>query len=661
MTTRRYLVLDYETRSECDLRASGSWEYSKHHSTEILCVAWKLGTRDELRSQPVKTWSPFSPSPYGELTRALGDSSVTIVAHNALFEQVITRNVLSRIVNREWLKSIPVSRWLCTASLARAVALPGNLEGAALALKLPVEKDMDGRRLMLKMSKPRKATKTNAAKWHESPEDLARLIAYCAKDVEVEAELFLTLPPLNDTERKVWELDQKINLRGFTVDRPLVTKALALIAEETEGLRRETDELSFGGLESTNQRAAVLKWLEAEGVYLPDLRAKTVLDAIKEGLVTGAALRMLEIRQAVSKTSTAKYEAFDARSRSDGRCRDNLIYHTASTGRWGGAGVQPQNLPRPSIENTDLAADVVLGSDLELLRLVYGNPMETLASVLRSVIVASPGKELFVADYAAIEARVLFWFARHDAGLRAFREGRDLYKEMAAVIYGVPVESVTKFQRQVGKGAVLGCGYSMGGKKFHATCLNQGIEISPEIADAAVKAYRSTHHPVVKFWSNTERAAVAAVLNPGKRYTVNRVTWFVSGKFLFAELPSKRRLAYYGPRVAYEKTPWDEKRPVLYHYGVDIARKFTEAKTYGGRLVENLIQGAARDFMAQAMLDVERAGYEVILTVHDELVAERETGRGSQEEFERIMAAPPAWALDCPIKVEGYVAKRYRK
>lgn len=691
----RFLILDYETRSEADLKKTGAYEYANHPTTQTLCASWRVGTKAELREQIIskrkwqqenpnaspnenpfaaKIWSPAFPNESDDifgLVKEFLDPETILVAHNAFFEQVITRFVLTRLISTAGLsalahaalKSLPHERWACTASMAAALALPRNLEGACLALNLPIQKDMDGRRLILKYCKPRKPTKNNKAKWHSSASDLRRIMLYCQNDVDAETMLFLSIPALNPTERKVWLLDQKINFRGFEADRELVKTTLNLIDEETKNLNQETGTMTFGELVSTTQRGGVLSWLEAEGVFLPDLRAKTVSDAIKTGLVDGDAKRMLEIRQAISKTSTAKYSAFEIRSRTDGRVRDNLLYHGASTGRWSGSGVQPQNFPRGSIADTTEAAEIVKSGDLSWVRCLYGNPMDVFSSCLRAVIKAPEGKELFCADYAAIEARVLFWVAEHKEGIRAYEENRPMYEEMAQVIYNVKdVKNVTKAQRQVGKQSVLGCGYGMGWKKFLQTCKSFGIEVDEDTAQIAVSAYRSTHWPVQKLWSNLDKAAIAATQNPGKKFRINKTTWWVENKFLWCELPSGRKLAYYGPEVKHELTAWGDKKPTLYHYGVNpLTRKWESSGTYGGRLAENVVQAISRDLMADAMLRIESSGYEIILSVHDELVAERKIGEGKIEEFEKLMAQVPEWAKGCPVRVEGWNGPRYKK
>lgn len=684
---QKYLVLDYETRSEADLKRVGAFEYSVHPSTQVLCVAWRLGTRDDFAAQSgmkgvTKVWSPAFPSPFGELIRSLCDPEITIVAHNALFEQVITANVLSRIIHLPGLKTIPVSRWICTASLAAALALPRKLEHACQAIRLPIQKDMEGNRLVLKYCKPRKPTKTNAAKWHSSADDLRRIMQYCATDVDAEVELFLAVPPLNPFERRLWELDQRMNLSGFKVDRPMVKNALKMIAVETTRLQKEAVEITKGEIASLGQRDKVLAWVAERNTKLPDLRAKTVADALRDGEHWPEVRRLLEIRQVLSKTSTKKYLAAEMRSRHDGRVRDILMYHAASTGRWGGMGFQPHNLPRGTLKtSTDAAAEVIREGDLELVRLLYGEPMEAFSSCLRSTIVPSEGCEFFCTDWNAIEVRKLFWLAKHEAGLQAYREERDLYREQAVPIYKLAAPEDADFtQRDVAKRAVLGCGFGMGWETFQASCALFGNPVDDETAQIAVKAYRETHAPVVKLWGNYERAAIAAVQNRGKRYAINRTVWYVSGDFLYCELPSKRRLAYYGPTIRYERRSkrvkigekagkpvfkrdhWGEPMPKLYHWGVDPkTKKWVNSGTYGGRLTENVVQASARDVMAEAMLRSEASGYRMVITVHDEELAERPIGTGTLEEFEKIAAQVPAWAEGLPLKVGGWKGTRYRK
>jgi DNA polymerase len=456
-----------------------------------------------------------------------------------------------------------------------------------------------------------------------------------------------------------------------------VNRVLGLIEQETEYIDAQTELMSMGAIRSATQRVPVMNWLENLGVFLPNLQKKTVEDALATDLAgetneytkredAEQAKRLLQYRLDISKSSTKKYTAFEERSRTDSRLRDILIYHTASTGRWGGAGVQPQNFPRGSIKDSIQASRLVMREDLEMIRMIYGSPMAVFSSIIRNMIVAPKGQTLDVADYAAIEARVLFWVANHEEGLQAFREDRDLYKEQAMDIYRIKdIDLIDSTKRFLGKSAILGAGYAMGAKKFQATCAQQGEVVSLELADTAIKSYRKKHWPVVKLWGNIEKAAISAVQRPGKKITVNHTSWFLSkDNFLFCELPSGRRIAYATPTVKFEPTPWGEKRPVLYHWGVDpTTKQWVEAKTYGGKLVENVVQAIARDLMAEAMLRIDAVGWSrIVLTVHDELVAERTLfGEGSNEEFCRLMAETPEWAKGLPVKVEGFESARYRK
>lgn len=672
-----YCVLDYETRSRADLRKVGGYEYARHPSTRILCAAWAIGTLDQLLSgdYQVQSWSPaLDPRAPEGLVRALADPSITLVAHNAFFEQVITRFVLAKFARRAELHVIPHERWICTASMARALALPGKLEMACAALGLRVQKDMEGHRLMMKMSKPRKPTKKDPREWHSKRSDLDRLVKYCETDIEAEIALFTSIPMLSPSERRLWLLDQKINLRGFEADRELVKRILKWTGEELARFERETFEITRGVVRSVNQRDATLRWLASEGLTLPDLTAKTVSAAILGGLASGKTLDLLKVRSEASKTSTAKYAAFEARSRTDGRCRDNLVYSAAGTKRWGGAGVQPQNFPRGTIDNTDQAAEILAdpATDLELIRMIYGNPLEVFASCLRAMIRASEGKVLIGGDFAGIELRVLFWIAKHEAGLQAIREGRDLYVEMAAAIFNIDPEKLladykagvpaAKRMRQVGKEVILGAGFQMGGERFLKACVDKAIEMDKETAEIGIKAYRSEHPLVPQLWSNLQKAAHAAVLNPGKKYTINRTSWWVEKKFLFCQLPSGGRIAYYGPSIRMKMMKWGEKRACLYHWGVDSkTKKWKEEGTYGGKLTENIVQATARDLMAGAMVRAEARGVEVILSVHDELLGEVKEGAISVAQFEELMAELPAWAEGLPVKVEGWSGKRYKK
>ncbi len=668
-----YCLLDFETYSEADLKAVGAYEYSVHPTTEVLCFSYRVGTKAELKETEIKTWWPDSAwadepgDVLAEIEEIFADSSILLVAHNAFFDHMIARHVLSR---HTWDTDMetPFERWVCTASLAAALALPRSLEGACDALKLSIRKDMEGNKLTKKWCKPRKPTKKDPSKRHSDKAEFKRLVEYCENDIEAMTELFLTVRPLAHTERKIWCVDQQLNFRGFLVDRPLIETALKMIETEKGNIAKETQELTLGVIESTAQAQALRAYLnDEEGLFLPDLQKETVEEALSSGLASGVAKRLLELRQQASLTSLAKYVTAEQRSRWDGRIRDAFFYWGASTGRWVARGFQPQNLPRGILKNSILAAELIAEGDLDLIRLLYGDPLPVLSSCLRNVVIAAPKHTLDVADYNAIEVRVLFWLAGNEVGLEAFRKGVDLYKLQAASVFNIPVENIEdgSFERFVGKELILGCGFGLGHKRFMESCAKRGREIAVGLAKTAVDTYRRDNPSIPNYWKNIEAAAIGSVLAGScNRYREVRGTrWYMDGDFLWCDLPSGRKLAYYGPEVHYEKTPWGEKKPVLYHMGVDSkTKKWVLQKTWGGTLVENVTQAVARDIVAEAMLRTEARGWKTILTVHDELASERPIKSSlSNAEFCRIMEEVPDWAGGCPIKVKGWEGIRFKK
>ncbi len=659
MTPRPQYVLDYETRSEANLKLVGAYEYARHPSTEILCVAYG-------RVDSVERPEAFAPARskfkgIGDnlaILQILQDPDFDLIASNAFFERMITQFVFGRQYPE--LLNIPISRWHCVAAMASTHALPRDLARQGKILRLPITKNEDGKKLLRAHSIPQRLTKNNPNIWNDDPAGLTKLTDYCIDDVETSRGVWHALPKLIPRERKIWKLNQKINTRGLYVDRPLVQTVSKMVKTEVASLTGRFRELAGGEIQTAGQRAKVLEWCKRNGVGLPNLQAKTVLDQLKKP-TPDAVRELLEIRQSISKTSTAKLGALEVRTRSDSRLHDYLMYHGASTGRDSGAGVQPHNFPRGAIKNMDEACRVLMTGDLEWVRALLGVPMTAFSGALRGMIKASPGHELFCADFNAIEARVLFWLARHTEGLDMFTGGRDPYREMASKIYRVKLKDVTPEQREVGKRAILGCGFGMGWKKFMQTCELFGTPVSVKLAKLAVKTYREEHAPVVRLWYNLERAAILAV-QTRKTYTVNRTKWFVKGRFLYCKLPCGRSIAYCDPSIRFEKTPWGEMRPKLYHWGVDPKTKqWVNSATYGGKLTENVVQGTARDKMKDGELRVEGKGYRMLLSVHDEILAERKKGQGNLKEFETLMASHEKWSENCPVIAKGWQGDRYHK
>lgn len=655
------IFLDFETRSEVDIRKTGAWVYSLHPSTEVLCLAAKyddaevgLVTGEQLREARILRQVHNSP-----LYKLIVNSDELFEAHNAFFEKAIWQNVMMKKYG--W-PEIPEHRWRCSASVAAYHALPRSLGGAGKALGLSTVKDDEGKRVMLQLSKPKPRVGGFISK-EDSPEKFQILYDYCKSDVDAEHALAKKLGGLPERELKIWQLDQKINQRGVHVDREAVNGALKILNEYVAKMLSEVDEISEGAFSSINQRAKVIEWCKENGENMLSYD-KAYVSSMVQKVKNQDVKRILEIRQALGKTSTAKYEAMANSMAPDNRIRDVLMYHGALTGRWSGKLVQFQNLPRGSIKDMDAAVRLIKSGSWRKIELFHGNVMNFMSSAIRGMICAPEGKMLVVSDFAAIEARVLGWMAGCEKMLNQFRNGEDLYKDMASKIYGVPVDQVTSDQRQLGKAAILGAGYGMGPDKFLQTCLSWGIQIDEELARTAIFTYRQTYKEVQKFWYDSEAAAHSAVRSRSS-IKVGKTKWFMKDGFLKCELPSSRMLHYYQPK--FEKNAYKDNFELTY-LAEKMGKSFRTG-TYGGKLVENIVQAVARDLMAEAMLRIEATGkFQVVLSIHDELVAEVDDQpweplwiENHLKEFESLMAETPDWAVGCPVSASGWVGKHYKK
>ena len=686
----RIINLDFETRSACDIKA-GAWRYSRDDSTEVLCFAYRID------GGPIKIWSPFMSDFDGskipdDLRIAIGKGAI-IKAWNSFFEFSIWNNVLSSFPG---FMKLPLSRFMDTAAKAAALALPRNLEDGAKALGLPIEKDMSGRRLMLKMSKPRKAKKDEKKKiledeniialddggflhdihdqkfylWHEEPSDIIRLFEYCKTDVEVESAVASRIEalPWNTSERALWLRDQEINLRGVPIDIDLVGKALGFLSRYFKELTSELIEITGGRVTTAGQRARILKWLEDHDVILEGLTKDHVDEALKDEFLPDNVKRVLEIRKLLGKTSTKKLESMlKCVDHADGRVRGTLLYHGALTGRWSGRLIQPQNFPRGSLKDDEVATafELLNRGGYDNFRKHYPDLLDAISSMLRGFIKAKKGKEFIAADYSSIESRALFWLASEEVGLQVYKTHGKIYEDMAGTIYNKTIDQIGKgsFERQLGKQAVLGCGYGMGGDKFQITCEGYGMDVSKDLAKFTVSAFRAKYPKVVAFWRELENAAVMACKNPGKAYPAGTHIAFKMAKgFLWARLPSGRLLAYYKPRLKTRETPWGEKRMQVTYMGLNSqTRRWERQSTYGGKLCENATQAVARDLMADAIVRLEENNYPVIMTVHDEVVSEVPEGFGTVNEFELILNTLSPWASGLPVESEGWRGRRFKK
>lgn len=640
------LYIDFETRSYCDLTASGSWRYAQDPTTEILCMAYAFSD-----TEPKLVIGSELP----DIVALHIDMGGIVEAHNAMFERALWESIC---VKKYGWPEIKPEQWRCSAALCARWGVPRDLKTAPMALGLQENKDTEGRAIMLQLSKPRK-TKDGLA-YLEDDTKLKKLYDYCLQDVRTERAISHNFTQDFGFEKKVWALDQRINYRGVPVDRQGVENALELLALYAEQLDKEAKEIT-GGI-AVSQRDKLIEWANERSVGLQSLTKEAVADCL-DWVQDKEVRRVLEIRSQY-KTSTAKYQRLLSSMSEGDRIRDAFVYYGALTGRWAGRLVQFQNLPKGSVASDqidDVVASVVK-KDIAKINAHEVAPMLQLSSCIRGMIAAPNGKSLYVADFAAIEARVVSWLANCNLALDQFKKGEDLYVTMAAKIYNVTEAEITKAQRQLGKAAILGAGYGMGHKTFHRTCASWGMEVSEELAQSAIATYRSVYSEIRDLWRHTELAATNAI-RYGKPVTAGKVTWFMHDGNLHCKLPSGRSLTYRKARLRAKETPWGGESYELVYYGSrEKGAKWVEIDTYGGKLVENITQAIARDLLAEAMLRLEDAGYDIVMHVHDEVVCEvPDNSTKSLSEYEAIMAQVPTWAEGMPIDVEGWVGKRFKK
>lgn len=646
------LHLDIETRSEIDLRKVGSYNYSQHHSTEILCLAYAINDGEVqvlTKEQIEKGISPFtSIVNFGDEVRSWTSlDQFQVVAHNSTFEYEIWENILSR---KHDYPKLPPEVFRCTAAKASAMNLPRGLDNCAKAMELDYTKDMLGKQTMLKMCKPRKATKKDNSKWNESPEDFKILHDYCKLDVEVEREIDKVLPDLSPDEQKVFHLDQVINYRGIRVDEKAVAQALDMVDQFTEQAEKKVHELTDGALDGLSRRNATLQWIRTQGVVLKDFTKETVNEALN-GELPSVVHDVLKLRQQLSKTSLAKYNAFKLRTAFSGRLYDTLLFHGSHTGRWSGMGVQPQNFPRCTLNDVQGAFEVLAAKDLTLFESFYPDVLGTLSQMLRGCLIPSKGSEFVGGDQNAIEVRVLFWLAGEKLGLKQFQNDEDLYVAMARKIFDVDV--IDKSKRFVGKQTVLGCGFGMGlnGEKFIATCRKHGVTVPVEVAKRAVRAYRELYRAVVAYWKAIEDAIRLTLRNRGKIVNFGKLRMWVVNDFLYIELPSGRTIHYHQPRL--------EGHVITHKAWSSMKNTYETVRSWGGVFTENVVQAIARDLIVFNMFNAEQMS-DCVLTVHDEILTEVPFDTVTPETFKSLMEEKPVWLAGCPIKATSWRGVRFK-
>jgi DNA polymerase len=650
--------IDFESRSCTQLKGAGVHKYIEDPSTDVLLAAYAFD------DGPVELWRRDEPCP--ERLRAHVAAGGGLVAHNASFEATVWRAVMG--AKYGWPVPHP-EQWDCTAARAAAMGLPRDLAGAAAALGLDVTKDAAGQRLMKKMCEPRHWEPGGRPVWLEDEGSLRQLAQYCMQDVVVERELARRLPPLSDVERRVFLLNCQINARGIHVDLDLVDAASAVVDARLAALDHRICTLTEGRVPTTTQILKLRAWLRENGVDDVEALDKAGLADLQSRADLPETVReVLAVRAEAAKTSTAKLRAYRDYAGSDGRLRDNLLYLGASrTGRFSGKGAQVQNLPRGVVKDVDGAVAAILSGDPDRIASLPHPPLDVVSSCLRPCLTAGPGKRLFAADFSNIEGRVLALLAGEERTLQAFRDfdagtGPDVYKTTAAGIYKVSVADVTSDQRTIGKVATLALGYGSGRGAFQTMAKAYGLEIEDARADAIKVAWRKANPRIVGFWSRCARAAVLAVRHPGTEVKAGRISYLCDDDVLWCRLPSGRTLVYRTPHFHETTLPWGEAAPSLCFWGTNsYTRKWSRIPLYGGLLVENVTQACARDLLVEAMFRIEAAGYHIVLSVHDEIVAEVAEEFGSLEEFVALMRAAPPWAEGCPIAAKGWEGVRFRK
>lgn len=666
------VFIDFETHSAADLKKVGLHNYARNPTTDVWCLCHATDDGEVL------TWRPGDPIP----TFAYGEDE--IVAHNAPFEAAIWRHVLTK---RYGWPALNPRRLTCTMARAYAMALPGSLEGALGALGTGAKKDKVGHALMLRMCRPRSVADDGTITWWTDPEKIERLIAYCKTDVVGERALYKLLFPLGDTEQDLWHLDYTINQRGVRIDRRAVEAAIKGVKAAKKALDKEMARVTGGAVQSCSALAALTDWIVANGVSVAGL-AKADVVSLLDGELPDAVRCALILRQEAGKASTAKLAvmlliACDT----DDRMRNLFQYFGAATGRWAGRKVQPHNFPRNVPKNVvvEKILALLIAGEYDAVDVIYGAVMDVVSKVLRGFLIPARGFRFLHADYASVEGRGVAWFAGEDWKIKAFEAadagtGPGIYELSYAKAFGVPVESVEdpSFERQIGKVMELAFGYQGGKGAFRTMARTYGVTgVSDSKADEFKVAWRAQHPATKAVWRALEDAAILAVRNPGKPYKAGHpdraVTYKMVGTFLWCLLPSGRALCYafpkilpgeYGPQLTYMTVPStnDVQRGNIIDDPANTP-KWARVATYGGSLLENVIQAICRDLLAWAMTQLEAAGIEVVLHVHDEIVAEVLATLAEEKRavMDRIMNSGPSWAKGFPVKSKCTVMTRYGK
>ena len=643
--------IDFETRSHIDLADQGLDIYANDPTTEVLCIAFGTTPDNVVVCEPTHNSNDWL-SKLNFLLKHVADGG-KIQAWNAMFEYAIWNCVC--VPKYGW-PPLKLEQCIDTMAIAAANNIPQSLGDAAIFMDATQQKDTRGRYLIQKLCKPHKGVFNN------DPELMAEMFQYCIQDVRTEMAIGSVLRPLSPSEQEVWYLTQQINLKGVPVDPNELHNAVLAVVRTQDALDNEC--LALTGCKPS-ERAKLLDWINRCLVTIgqakmSDLTAETVSAMLVFTNINEPIRAALRLRQEGSQTSVAKYAKMMEIQR-EGRIRNTLVYHGASTGRWASrGGLNLQNIARPTLSDDDVE---------QAIPRVFDNAIGTMAelsSLVRSAIKAPMGKTFVDVDFSSIENRVGVYLAGQKDKVELFRKGLDEYKVFASeALYRVPYEDVTKDQRQIAKSAVLGAMFGQGAKGLVKYSEGMGVVISEGQAKMAVDNYRSSYAKVKWLWGACEAAAIDAVNNPGMGFAAGqKIKLKVAKGALWMQLPSGRLICWQRPELELLTTPWGtEKLGVTVHSQNTYTRQWTRNPLIGSSIFQSAVQGTARDFLADATLNITKVGYEVINLIHDEvlLLVDEESGESGMEDVIRIMTTPPSWAPDFPLAAEGWVSKRYKK
>lgn len=642
--------VDIETYSDVNLRDHGVYKYSESPSFKILLLAYAV---DDGPIEIVDLAAGEEIS--SELEYLLTSPDVKRKAFNAQFERVCLSKIL------------PPAEWECSMIKANYLGLRGTLENVGTALGLPPDKQKltTGKNLIRLFSIPRKPTKTNGMRTvytHEDlPEEWEKFRAYCVNDVEAERAIDnkLSFYKLSNIEKQIYQLDQKINDRGVALDLDLVEAAIEVNARQNEIYEAQYEEIT--GIETPRKLGQLKDWIKTKTGQEVTAITKNNQELLMEDFKSYPdVVEALKIRQNLSRSSVAKYDAMLRYAGEDTRARGLFQFYGAATGRWAGRGFQPQNLPRNYMHGLEVARKAVRERSWGLLELLYEDPPDVMSQLIRTAIIPSPGKRFLVSDFSAIEARVLAWLAGEEWVLEVFRDTGLIYEATASRMFGVPMDKVDRPLRSKGKVATLALGYqgSVGALK-QMGALNSGL--TEDELPGLVNYWREANSKIVSFWWDLDQAARKCITERTNQEVRGLRLSYHHGMF-FIRLPSGRELAY--PKATIRPHQKFEDSTEIAYCEVSNGGGWKTTGTYGGKLTENVTQAIARDCLVDSMLRIEDAGYKIVMHIHDEVVIECEADKDPEaalEDIYKIMGTPIPWAPGLPLGADGFHCMFYQK